>query len=155
MFADGLGLTSEKIERQVTFIGDDYGGVAGRPAAINLARDIARDIFERREEYEKAATRAPSILTGIPDRNAIEVLYRPFVKPLIDKNKRETSNWLVWAAKFWHHLNSDAFPIEESRVDAFFKLNDYASVDKYMKLLNKIQDVRVVTSRVAASSARS
>lgn len=139
MFADGLGPTSEKIERQVKFIGDDYGGVAGRPAAIKLAPDIARDIFAKREEYEEAATSAPSILIRVADRNAIELLYRPFVKPLIDKNRRETSNWLVWAAKFWHHLNPGAFPIEDSRVDDFFKLNDYASVDKYMKLLNKFR----------------
>lgn len=61
-------------------------------------------------------------------------------KPLIDKNGRETSNWLVWAAKFWHHLNSSAFPIEDSRVDDFFVLRkDSASVDKYMKLLDRFR----------------
>jgi hypothetical protein len=62
------------------------------------------------------------------------------LKPLIDKNGRETSNWLVWAAKFWHHLNPPAFPIEDSRVDDFFMLNNRsASVDKYLDLLNRFR----------------
>ncbi|MGB8060706.1 MAG: hypothetical protein WCF26_02270 [Candidatus Sulfotelmatobacter sp.] len=140
MFADGLGSTLGKIERQVTFIGDDYGGVAGRPAALRLAPDIARDIFQNREEYERAASSALPILSEATDRSAIEILFLPFVKPLVDKNGRETSNWLVWAAKFWHHLNPPAFPIEDSRVDDFFVLkNDSASVDKYMKLLDRFR----------------
>lgn len=140
MFAEGLGSTLGKIERQVTFIGDDYGGVAGRPAALKLAPDIARDIFQNREEYDRISSGALPILSQVDDRTAIETLYRPFVKPLIDKNGRETSNWLVWAAKFWHHLNPPAFPIEDSRVDDFFLLsNDSASVEKYMKLGNRFK----------------
>lgn len=76
----------------------------------------------------------------VADRATIELLYRPFLKPLIDKNGRETSNWLVWAAKFWHHLNPPAFPIEDSRVDDFFMLNNRsASVDKYLDLLNRFR----------------
>jgi hypothetical protein len=140
MFADGLGVTLGKIERQVTFIGDDYGGVAGRPAALSLASDVAHDIFQNRVEFERTATSASPVLSKAADRSAIEILYRPFVKPLVDKNGRETSNWLVWAAKFWHHLNPPAFPIEDSRVDDFFMLNnDSASVDKYMKLLDRFR----------------
>ncbi len=47
---------------------------------------------------------------------------------------------LVWAAKFWRHLNPAAFPIEDSRVDDFFVLTgDSASVDKYMKLSNRFR----------------
>jgi hypothetical protein len=138
MFANGLGSTLGEIERQVTFIGDDYGGVAGRPAALKLAPDIARDIFQNREEYKRTSSCALPILSQTADQTEIEILYRPFVRPLIDKNGRETSNWLVWAAKFWHHLNPPAFPIEDSRVDDFFCLNnDVASVGKYMKLLDR------------------
>lgn len=140
VFADGLGKTHGEIERQVTFIGDDYGGVAGRPAARTLARDIARNIFQNRVEFERTAATASPVLCKAADRSAIEILYRPFVKSLVDKNERETSNWLVWAAKFWHHLNPLAFPIEDSRVDDFFMLNnDSASVDKYMKLLDRFR----------------
>lgn len=140
MFADGLGSTLGKIERQVMFIGDDYGGVAGRPAALKLAPDIGREIFQNRESYERAASSALPIVFKAADRGAIEILYRPFVRPLVDKNGRETSNWLVWAAKFWHHLNPLAFPIEDRRVDDFFVLTgDSASVDKYMKLLDRFR----------------
>ena len=80
------------------------------------------------------------IVSKAADRSAIEILYRPFVKPLVDKNRRKTSNWLVWAAKFWHHLNPLAFPNEDSRVDDFFVLSgDSVSVDKYMKLSNRFR----------------
>jgi hypothetical protein len=140
MFAGGLGSTLGKLERQVVFIGDDYGGIAGRPAALKLAPDIARDIFRIRESYEQAAGSALPIVSNAADRGTIEILYRPFVKPLVDKNGPETSNWLVWAAKFWHHLNPLAFPIEDSRVDDFFVLTgDFASVDKYMKFSDRFR----------------
>jgi hypothetical protein len=140
MFAEGLGLTRGKILEQVEFIGKDYGGVAGRPAALTLAPAIAGEIFQKRTEYEQAAVAAPNILSGIPGRNTIEILYRPFVQRLVDKNGRVSSNWLVWAAKFWHHLNRDAFPVEDSRVDDFFILDESVSVDKYMKLLKLFRD---------------
>jgi hypothetical protein len=140
MFADGLGSTSGKILRQVEFIGREYGGVAGRPSAIKLAPAIAHDIFENRTEYEQAANSASPILSQIPSRDTIKLLYRPFVKPLIDKNNRVSSNWLVWATKFWHFLNPDAFPIEDSRVDKFFVLTGLNSVDKYLKFLNRFRE---------------
>jgi hypothetical protein len=126
MFAGGLGSTSEKILRQVEFIGKkkEYGGVAGRPSAIKLAPDITRDIVANRKQYERAALSALPILTQVPSRDTIEILHRPFVKPLVDKNNRVSRNWLVWATKFWRFLNPDAFPIEDSRVDKFFLLND-------------------------------
>jgi hypothetical protein len=92
------------------------------------------------QSYEQASRSALPIVSNAADRGTIEILYRPFVKPLVDKNGRETSNWLVWAAKFWHHLNPLAFPIEDSRVDDFFALTgDSASVDKYMKLLERFR----------------
>jgi hypothetical protein len=104
------------------------------------APDIAREIFQNRKSYERAASSALPIVSKAADRSRIEVLYRPFVKPLVDKNGRETSNWLVWAAKVWHHLNPLAFPMEDSRVDDFFVLTgDSASVDKYMKLSNRFR----------------
>jgi hypothetical protein len=140
MFAGGLGLTPAKILEQVEFIGKDYGGVAGRPAALTLAPAIADEIFQKRAQYEQAVTTAQNILSGIPSRNTIEILYRPFVKPLVDKNDRVSRNWLVWGAKFWHHLNPDAFPVEDSRVDDFFILGESPSVDKYMNLLKLFRD---------------
>ena len=139
-FETGLGLTRDKLREQVEFIGDDYGGVAGRPAALALAPDIAEDIFQNRAEYEQTALTAPNILDQIPSRGTIEILYRPFQKPLVDKHNRKSSNWLVWGAKFWHHLNRDAFPIDDSRVDHFFMLHDGASVGKYMKLLERFRE---------------
>jgi len=140
VFARGLGSTSEEIERQVHFIGNrkDYGGVAGRPSAINLAPAIAHDIFEIREEYERTASSTVPLLSQVAERSTIEFLFRPFVQPLGDKNN--TKNWLVWAAKFWHHLNRDAFPIESSESDEFFVIGNYnGPVDRYMKLLNKFR----------------
>lgn len=139
MFADGLGLTLEKILEQVTFIGKDYGGVAGHPAALDLAPDIANDIFHSRAEYAEAAGSASDILLQIPTRATIEALYKPFVKRLEHKN-RVWNNWLVWGAKFWHHLNPPAFPIEDGRVDDFFLIDDVPSVGKYMKLARLFRD---------------
>jgi hypothetical protein len=49
-------------------------------------------------------------------------------------------NWQVWGTKFWHFLNPDAFPIEDSRVDKFFVLTDLNSVDKYLKFLNRFRE---------------
>ena len=140
MFADDLGLTISKVEEQVTFIGDNYGGVAGRPAAIKLAPAIARDIFVKREEYAGAANAASSVMAQVAPPNTIEILYRPFIRTLVDKNKRETKNWLVWGTKFWHHLNPPAFPIEDGRVDDFFILRTYdGPIDRYTKLLNRFR----------------
>jgi hypothetical protein len=132
MFADGLGSSSGKIERQVEFVGRNYGGASGFKAAYSLVPDITHDIVANREQFEQAAVTALPILSQIPSRDAIEILYRPFVKPLHGK-----SNWQVWATKFWHFLNPNAFPIEDSRVDKFFVLSDVNSVDKYLKFLNR------------------
>ncbi|MFY9907906.1 MAG: hypothetical protein WBD45_10930 [Terriglobales bacterium] len=139
MFAGSLGSTRDEIEQQLRFIGSDYGGVAGRPAALKLAPNIAHDIYQNREEYERIASSALPILSEVADRNAIEVLYRPFVQPLVDKNGRETSNWKVWAAKFWHHLNPHAFPIRDSRVDRIFILPSSNAIDEYLELLNRFR----------------
>ena len=138
-FANGLGSSRDDIGEQLRFIGSDYGGVAGRPAALKLVPNIAHDIFQNREEYERIAHSAVPILSEVADRNTIDVLYRPFVQPLVDKNGRETSNWKVWAAKFWHHLNPRAFPIRDSRVDTFFILPSSNPVDEYLELLNRFR----------------
>ncbi len=135
MFGAGLGKSSAKILQQVEFIGRDYGGAAGFKAAYALIPEITRDIVANREEFERAASSALPLMTQIPNRNNIEILYRPFVKPLHGKR-----NWQVWATKFWHFLNPNAFPIEDSRVDRFFALNDSNSVDKYMRFLSKFRD---------------
>lgn len=139
LFAEGLGVTREKILEQVEFIGRNYGGVAGHPAALKLAPAIVEEIFQNRTEYVQAANSAPDILIQIPDRTLVEILYHPFVKPLEHKN-HVWKNWLVWGAKFWHHLNPPAFPVEDGRVDDFFILHDFPSVDKYMKLLKMFRD---------------
>jgi hypothetical protein len=61
------------------------------------------------------------------------VLYTPFVKELHGKR-----NWLTWASKFWHFLNVETFPMEDSTVDTFFKLQTQTvSLDKYENLLRR------------------
>jgi hypothetical protein len=75
MFAEGLGLTSAKILEQVQFIGKNYGGVAGRPAALVSAPAIAGEIFQKRADDEHTVTAALNILSGIPSRDTIEILY--------------------------------------------------------------------------------
>ncbi len=135
MFADGLGSGANKILRQVEFIGRDYGGVAGYPSAIKLAEKIAQAIFKNRDGYEKAGISAAPIVQDPPSRGTIEILYRPFIQPLQGKQ-----NWQVWGSKFWHFLNPDAFPIEDSRVDKFFVLTDLNSVDKYLKFVTRFRE---------------
>jgi hypothetical protein len=127
MFAGGLGKTTAEIERQVRFIGVDYGGAAGFKAAYALVPDIAGDIAANRAQYEQAAITAQPILIQVPRRATIDILYHPFVKPLHGK-----SNWHVWFTKFCFHLNQRAFPIEDRFVNNFFVLTDNNSVDKYL-----------------------
>jgi hypothetical protein len=135
MFAHGLGVTKNEIERQVHFIGKDYGGVAGFPSAITLAPAIAHDIYNMREEYGRVASSALPLLSEIANRSTIEILYSPFVKPLHGK-----CNWKVWAAKFWHHLNPGAFPIRDSRVDAFLMFPGSNPIDEYIQFLTRFRD---------------
>ncbi len=135
LFAQGLGRSVKEILRQVEFIGRGgswgYGGVAGYQAALKLAPLIATDIYKSRSGYEQAASSALPLLRHIPSRNTIETLYAPFVKPLDGKR-----NWLIWATKFWHFLNPDAFPIEDKRVHIFFGIDEPNSVDKYLNFCN-------------------
>jgi hypothetical protein len=139
MFAVGLGKTLSEIELQVYFIGKDYGGVAGRPAALAFAPDVARDIAANREQFEQAVCSAQPILIQVPRRSAVAILYAPFVKPLVDRN-RVTRNWQVWGTKFWFWLNQRAFPMEDSRVNEFFLITDENSVDKYLKFAERFRD---------------
>jgi len=118
MFREGLGRTLERIRDQVGFIGRDYGGFAGFPAASSLAPTIAEAIFACRDDYASAAAMARPLHEELPPADTVETLCKPFIQPF--KRKR---NWLVWGPKFWHFLRSDVFPIEDSRVDAFFHLN--------------------------------
>jgi len=131
LFAEGLGRTHSEILRQLEFIGRGgswgYGGVAGFQAALSLAPAIAADIHKGRTEYEHAASSAMPILHQIPNRDIIETLYPPFVKLL-----HGNSNWLVWATKFWHFLNPNAFPIKDGRVNKFFGVTKPNSVDAYL-----------------------
>jgi hypothetical protein len=132
MFLDGLGLTKGKIERQVEFIGDKYEGAGpkvfvGAPVS-SLAERIADSICAMRTEYERAVVSAPPILLGIVSREAVELLYRPFI---LEKN------WHVWFTKFCFWLNQSSFPMEDSRVDEFFLITDgKGSADKYLKFAN-------------------
>ena len=91
MFADGLGSANAEILRQVDFIGRDYGGAAGFKAAYShwlptllaissqTGNGIVRPPFRRSQFCPKFRTAA-----------TIEILYRPFVKPLHGK-----SHWQV------------------------------------------------------------
>jgi hypothetical protein len=134
MFSNGLGSNEQEIKQQVEFIGKDYRGIAAYQAAYALIPDIAHDIFANRDQYEQEARSAPDILTQIANRNAIKILYRPFERDFQGKR-----NWKVWAAKFWHHLNPRAFPIRDSRVDAFFLLPSSNPIDEYLELLQRFR----------------
>ncbi len=134
MFANGLGSNEREIKQQVEFIGKDYRGIAAYQAAYALIPDIAHDIFAIRDQYEHEAHSAPDILTQIANRSALKILYRPFEKDFQGKR-----NWKVWAAKFWHHLNPRAFPIRDSRVDAFFLLPSSNPIDEYLELLKRFR----------------
>ena len=135
-FSSGLGTTYDEILRQVTFIGRDYGGVAGQPGAISLAPEIADDILQSRDQYHRTAIQAAPIAHQIASRSTIEVLYHPFVKPF-----NRSSKWQTWGSKFWHFLNPDAFPIADSRVNKFFGLFARTnSIEMYLELLKRFRD---------------
>ena len=140
MFAGGLGKTDADIEPQVYFIGKDYGGVAGRPAALAFAPDIARDIAANRAQFEQAVRSALPILIQVPRRATVNILYAPFVKLLVDSNNRGASNWQVWFTKFCFWLNQRAFPMEDRRVNDFFLIRDANSVDTYLKFADRFRE---------------
>jgi hypothetical protein len=133
LFANGLGTTLERLTNQVTFIGKEYGGVAAFPVALTLAPAMARDVFATRSSYDLTVCGVPPLRQAPASRATLQVLYAPFVRELHGKK-----NWLTWASKFWHFLNADAFPIEDSTVDKFFRLyNLSVSLDKYEQLLKQ------------------
>jgi hypothetical protein len=136
LFCGGLATSKEGILEQVRFIGIDYGGVAGSTTARSLVSAIADDIFKARDRYASLVEGAPPILNGRIPKGTIEELYAPFIKELPGKR-----NWLVWATKFWHFLNSEAFPIFDSRVAKFFIIPDrLQGVDKYVYFCDRFRD---------------
>jgi hypothetical protein len=135
LFIEGLARTHDGILEQVYFIGKDYGGVAGFKAALSLAPAIAEDIYRVRDRYVDLIKSAPPLRQGPSSIKVISELFAPFVKPLHGKSK-----WQTWAAKFWHFLNPDAFPIEDSRVDKFFRLVQTNSPEKYITLLDRFRE---------------
>lgn len=136
LFANGLAGSLDGVLEQVRFIGVDYGGAAGFRAAYSLAPAIARDIHVVRDRYAALATGAPPIVQVPSSVEVITELYAPFVKPLHGRR-----NWQVWAAKFWHFLNPEAFPVEDSRVDHFFRLSGRPhSPQKYVLLSHRFRE---------------
>ena len=136
MFHDGLGSTLEKIGQQVRFIGNDYGGAAGFRKALSIAPDIANAIFASRENCASAIARARPLIESLPSRESVAFLCKPFIQPCEGKR-----NWLVWGTKFWHFLNPEAFPIEDSRVDSFFKLAwNQDPVKRYLVMMHAFRE---------------
>lgn len=136
VFKQGLGTTIERITSQLRFVGKDYGGVAGFQAALALAPGIARDIYAQREEYARIVCAALPLMNELPSDTSLELLYAPFVKEIHGKR-----NWLTWATKFWHFLSVEVFPMEDSTVDKFFKLQNQAvSLAKYRALLHRYRE---------------
>lgn len=137
LFRNGLGQTVEVIQKQVRFIGYDYGGAAGfRLAVTELPPKIANYIFSVRDEYVKAATKTQPLVKEIPDRNCIKFLYKAFQFPVNNKN-----NWLVWGTKFWHFLNLNAFPIDDRRARYFFDIKDNKNrIDEYCDFITRFRE---------------
>jgi hypothetical protein len=136
MFAGGLGRGVEKIAEQLEFIRKDYKGATRAPGGRELSLKIAQQIYGNRANYVEALQKWD---LSAPRRDVLAVLYDPFKEPAHRRDGVKIENWLVWGTKFWHHLKPDAFPIEDSRVDTFFQIDDYASVDKYMNLLPRLR----------------
>jgi hypothetical protein len=135
-FAEGLGSSFDRILEQIKFIAKDYGGTAGFKSAYSLAEAIALDIYTIRDRYAALIRSAAPLIEAEPTEEVITELYRPFVRPLHGK-----SNWQAWAAKFWHFLKHDAFPIEDSRVDKFFRLASRPnSPQKYVAFAKRFRE---------------
>jgi hypothetical protein len=133
-FAAGLAPTLEGIIAQVRLIGEDYGGVAGFPKALTLAPDVAAEIHRDRKSYTALITAAPPLMQAHSSVDTVTHLLQPFTRPLYGKR-----NWHVWASKFLHFLNPDAFPILDSRVARFFGLWGSNSAAKYVELLRRFR----------------
>lgn len=142
LFKGGLGLTREQIHEQVRFVGVDYGGAAGFRAAYSLVPAIADAIWTVRDRYADLAGKAPSVLQGRTSVDVIADLFAPFRQELHGKR-----NWLVWATKFWHFLNSDAFPVLDSRVDHFFgTAGRPQSAEKYVLVCDRFREFVIAHS---------
>ena len=135
LFNNSLGRDLDTIEKQVHFIGKDYGGVAGFKSAINLYRTIARQIFNDRDYFIKNAGKAAQLKETPVKIEVLKRLYKPFIQPFKDRK-----NWHVWATKFLHFTNPNAFPIQDSRVNTCFKLSSQAiSPEKYNELIVEVR----------------
>lgn len=137
LFQTGLAPTLAEIERQVRFIAVDYGGIAGFRAATALIPKITHDIYDIRDRYADLTMNARPLREGVAPVRTIEVLFKPFMRSEAFYNKH---TWQVWAAKFLHFLNPDAFPIEDSRVDKFFHISGSNSPEKYLRLASRFRD---------------
>ena len=148
-FTAGLAPTLEGILAQVRLIGDDYGGVAGFPAAITLAPVIAAEIHANRDSYTALITAALPLMQVQSSVDTVAHLLQPFTFTTPLHGKR---NWHVWASKFWHFLNPDAFPIQDSRVARFFSLGSYPnSPARYVELLHRFREFAIAHQSWLAS----
>lgn len=136
LFSGGLGRAVADIERQVRFVGVDYGGAAGFKAAYSLVPAIAQDLCASQPKYGKTVRDARPILETPAVVALVHEVFLPFVKPLHQKR-----NWLVWASKFWHFLNPEAFPVLDSRVSRFLGVSgDRNSPEKYVLMTEKFRE---------------
>lgn len=135
-FECGLGESGARIREQVEFIGDEYGGVAGRPGALSLIDAIAGSLASQRNELVHTARGLPSLVESVAALRDLERLFDPFIHAL-----GRQSRWHVWAWKFWHFVNPSAVAIPDSRVDGFFGLQALpAGAQKYEQFASRYRD---------------
>ncbi len=123
------------------FVSTTAGFIDAAPTLIWIVRlptcsTIANAIFASRENYASAIARARPLIESLPSRESVAFLCKPFIQPCEGKR-----NWLVWGTKFWHFLNPEAFPIEDSRVDSFFKLAwNQDPVKRYLVMMHAFRE---------------
>jgi len=140
-FHNGLERRKEKLERQIRWVGKDYGGTAHTIASKELPSRIADTILEDWDAYRSKIIGQPPLIENTMSEAVIRELYRPFIQRLDTKN-RTLKNWMTWGTKVWHFVNPEAFQIMDSRAKRFYRISTSKDpVAAYLELEEKAKEL--------------
>lgn len=141
LFQNGLEGNKEGLERQIRWVGKDYGGTAHTIASKELPSRIADTILEDWDAYRSKMLGQHPLIEGTMSEALIRVLYQPFTQRL-ETDKRSLKNWMTWATKVWHFVNPEAFQIMDSRAKRFYRISTSKDpVDSYLELGEKTREL--------------
>ncbi len=140
-FRGGLARKLDGLTAQVAWVGRDYGGTAHILASIQLPARIAEAIYNKLDDYEERIRGQEPLIKNPLSESEILFFYQPF-QQILTTPKRTLRNWMVWATKFWHFLNPDAFQIMDSHAKRFYQVSaGHNIVSTYAILQSRAREI--------------